>query len=57
MNAIKTKRINGALYLQKDAKSKDFISICEICKERELCDEPNKERSITCKKTSMNQNS
>ena len=57
MNAIKTERINGALYLQKKADSKDFISICEICKGWELCNEPNKERRITCKKTSMNQNS
>lgn len=48
MNMPKTERINGALYLAGKVNSKEFISICETCKRRESCDEPDKERRITC---------
>jgi len=46
---IKTEIINGATYLTKTPKSKlDFIPICENCRARDICDEPSKERRITC---------
>ena len=41
--------INGSMYVTSHTANKgSFIPICEVCKKRNVCDEPSKEQRLTC---------
>ena len=44
---MKTKVVNGATYATVN-RPEDYRSICELCDGRIECDEPDKEKRITC---------
>lgn len=40
--------INGAIYVKEKTSEKKYISICTLCSAFDRCDEPDKDRRITC---------
>lgn len=44
----KTKVINNATYIEGKISKNNFCSICSLCKGQTVCDEPNKDRRLTC---------
>jgi len=51
---MKYEIINGATYVSDKTNPEKYCSICKTCLYKEQCDEPSKERRISCTKEKMN---
>lgn len=45
---MKIRRINNAMYVAGNPKKETYCSICDICKKRDSCSEPEKKKRLTC---------
>lgn len=45
---VKTKVINNATYIEGKISKNSFCCICSLCKGLTVCDEPKKDRRLTC---------
>lgn len=45
--------INGATYVKPNTKKTSYASICSHCEVADICDEPYKERRISCPDETM----